>query len=555
MESAREAAADDGTPASRRARWLCYALLVAGAILRLVQYAANTSQWTDEAQLSTSIINRPLGRLIGTYLDFGQTAPPGFLAVEKLVTMALGPSDAALRLFPFLMSLAALGLFYRLCTRVLRGPAVPVALAFVAFAAPLIAYAAQVKQYSSDVATALAVLVVASGLYVRRGGRRVALALVVVAVAPWLAQSAVLVVAATSAVLLWSTFLGRAARAPLGRAAALGVVACWLASAVGAFVVSSAALSPYHRDYLLRFWADGFPPLHPLGVETLLWPGKALARPFGRVGPAGLFWPLPKLYLALMAIGVVALVRRRSPLAALVLAPVGVTLAAACAHQYPFADRLVLFLVPSLLLAVAEGLAVLVAFAVARAGAAADALSVVALSVVTLPALYPVVASPPPYKVEDLKPVMEYVAAQKATSGHAEDRVFVYYGAKAAFSYYAARFGWAPADYSLAPCHRGNARAYLFDLERLGAGHRMWLVMAHAIPYYDDHETIESYLGARAVAIDQRVAPSRLPAGAGHPDTAFARLYDFTQRPVGVVTPDRFPIAHDPPLDPRFGCD
>jgi hypothetical protein len=85
------------SPHSRR-RIVIVGLLASGAALRLWQYAADTSFWVDEITLAHNIVGRPLRRLLFEPLAFDQIAPKGFLLVQKLAALGLGPSELALRL-------------------------------------------------------------------------------------------------------------------------------------------------------------------------------------------------------------------------------------------------------------------------------------------------------------------------------------------------------------------------------------------------------------------------------------------------------------------------
>ena len=143
---------------------LLLGIVVFGAILRLWQYLANTSLWMDEIFLTTSILHRSLRQLLTLPLDYGQVAPAGFLLAEKRLTTSMGPSDAVLKLYPFLCSLAGLVAFACVVRRLLDGIAAPIALALFATAPSLVAFATQVKQYSSDVAIAVILLAVATSL-------------------------------------------------------------------------------------------------------------------------------------------------------------------------------------------------------------------------------------------------------------------------------------------------------------------------------------------------------------------------------------------------------
>ena len=55
-------------------------------------------------------------------LDDDQGAPVGFLVLERLVVRLLGPTELALRLVPFLASIATLVLVYRFCRAHLDRP-------------------------------------------------------------------------------------------------------------------------------------------------------------------------------------------------------------------------------------------------------------------------------------------------------------------------------------------------------------------------------------------------------------------------------------------------
>ena len=152
-------------PAWRREVAPHFALLALGAALRSWQYGAGASQWVDELALSRGILGLSWHALLTGPLPFGQIAPPGFVLLERAATATLGASDAVLRLVPLAGSLVALWLFYRLALRLLAGPgAVSLALALFAVQPSLIYFAAQVKPYSTDLAVALALTLLAAGL-------------------------------------------------------------------------------------------------------------------------------------------------------------------------------------------------------------------------------------------------------------------------------------------------------------------------------------------------------------------------------------------------------
>jgi hypothetical protein len=96
-------------------------LVLLGVGLRLWEYIFNRSLYLDEILLTRSIVGMPLGELLTKPLLMDQVAPRGFLLIERLVVMVLGPSEWGLRLFPFLCGILSVILFRRLAERVLTG--------------------------------------------------------------------------------------------------------------------------------------------------------------------------------------------------------------------------------------------------------------------------------------------------------------------------------------------------------------------------------------------------------------------------------------------------
>lgn len=322
-------------------------LLVAGVFLRLGYYLTNKPLWFDEYQLMRNIVERSFSGLLAP-LDYEQGAPVGFLFIEKAVTLLFGTGEYSLRLFPLAAGIASLFLFVALARHILRPGALPIATALFALHYPLIYYAAEVKQYSSDVAAALLILL--GAVHLARGAMplpRVVAFACAGALLVWLSHPAIFVLAGTTAALGIAALHRQAWHAMrdlviIGGAFSLSFIAFYL--------VSLRALGT--NDYLLNFWSEGFAPFPPTSLADLGWfPSTALAVIIYPVG-----FPVFTLGAAALVVGGIALHNQRQPLA-LLLMPVLVTLLAALAHVYPFGERLILFLVPIFFLFIAEGLA------------------------------------------------------------------------------------------------------------------------------------------------------------------------------------------------------
>ncbi|HVT58537.1 MAG TPA: hypothetical protein VHR45_09060 [Thermoanaerobaculia bacterium] len=527
-------------------------LLALGATLRLWQFGADASQWVDELALSRSIVELSPAALLSGPLPFGQVAPPGFLLLEKAAVALAGAGDYALRLLPLAASLIALVLFLRLAVRLLVRPAaIAFALALFALQPELVRYAAQVKPYAGDLAAALALTLLAGSLFGTPPPPAPWLALqvgVAGVVAVFLSHAAVLVLAGLALGLLLSALLVRRRRALAASAAAISL---WAVGGGAALLLATRAMTPRMHAYLYHFWAPSFAPWPHSVAGDARW---AVAAISGEIGAAGLGYRWPAFYAGLAVLGMVALWRRRRALSPLLLGPGAVALGAAGLGLYPFASRLVLFIVPALILAIAAGAETLALALVrrilqrGRAGLAAATGAVVYLAALW-PALAGFGADAPVYRVEETRPILGAVAARRQPG----DAIYVYYGAGQALSFYGPRYGLAPGSYQLGGCHRGDTRAYLHELDRFRGRPRLWVLISHAQPRFAERDALLAYLDHLGT---RRLALRSGPHGRAFGLPAEAFLYDLSTAPrlSGDIAAS-FPIPPAPnPPDPRFAC-
>jgi hypothetical protein len=456
--------------------------------LRLIQYFADRPLWYDEAMLSNNIIGRGFGGLSGA-LDDAQIAPLGFLYLEKAATLTFGTSEHALRLIPLVMGIAALGLFWMVASRALPRPAALLALALFAVSPRLVYYSAEVKQYSTDVAVGLVLILVALEVVKRKFDARWTSWLGVAGVlSVWLSQPVIFVLAGVFLALTLE--LGRRRDVPnLTRFGAVGVA--WIFSFGASFAIAIASLQG--SEILPSFWSAGFLPLPPRSLaEVAVW-GEAFARPFRDP----LVFSVPLLAMGLYAAGLTALARwRGAVLVVIVAAPVCFTMLAAGLELYPYGDdifyggRVLLFLVPVFLLPVAAG----AEWLRRRIRLPPVAFACLSLAVIALPRLFPDqvaalqqnvpvtrdrVLAPglPPMVMEwqDPRPVLRLMAEQTRP----EDIIYVYTIAAPSFRYYAPRFGLA-GSWVRGEAGGGDQAEAAAEIEMLRGNPRAWLFFAYA---------------------------------------------------------------------------
>src|SRR2546422_6058969 len=85
---------------------LLYAAVALGVVLRLLRWLDNPGLWMDEAFLSINLLDKSFSGIFGQ-LQFLQSAPPGFLLIQKSMETVVGDADRTLRLFPLMASLAS----------------------------------------------------------------------------------------------------------------------------------------------------------------------------------------------------------------------------------------------------------------------------------------------------------------------------------------------------------------------------------------------------------------------------------------------------------------
>ena len=332
------------------------AFVVLGLLLRVFRYLSDLPLWCDESRLAANLIDLAYGDL-GKPLRYAQTCPIGFLAVETTAVRLLGFSTWSLRLAAFVSSLASVALFRHVAGRVLSG--LPLLLAVAVFSVSWwpIEFAAEVKPYATDLLLAL-VLLALSLEWLRNPARTAwlwALAAAAVLAVPLSFPS---VFVAGGACLSLAPSVRRARRA--------GAWAAFLALAVAPAATFVAlmplyALDPKVQSYMNQYWAEAFPPtggpVRLLGWVMKTHTGTLFAYPIGAA------WGASTLTTLCFLAGARALwVRGRRGVLALGVAPLGLCLAAAFLHRYPYGHhaRTMQFVVPAICLFAGLGMATLI---------------------------------------------------------------------------------------------------------------------------------------------------------------------------------------------------
>ncbi len=521
--------------------WLIRALVAAGVALRLRATLSDASLYWGELAAARNIVARSFSRLLLERTAFGQEASYGYLLAQKAVVSLFGPSDVSLRFFSFLTSVIVLGLFVRLTRDYLEGAARVFAVGCLALGVRFVMINPTFKPLASvDVAATLGLMVLAHDLLVRPATLRRSLAAGVIGfLLMWFAEAAALVTVAVVIALIVAAIRAK----DTGRIARLmPAFALWIAGAATAAIVTYMVTPPDVRASLHDLYASGAPPAFPHVKGEVLWLWDRLVNAAGR---EIMQYYAPWAFVVAMAVGIVPLVRRNVDMALLLLLPAVVTILAAAAGLYVFQSLYVAFLFPAFFIFAAAGLDVVRAL-LARAAPTLGTAWMAACFVIPV---WAIVQYPPPYRVEETRPVLAYVRDHRQPG----DAIYGFFAASHALAFYGPRYGMQPADVVMGDCHYGEARQYFAELDRFRGRPRLWLIFTHDLPRYRARNEIVNYLNHIGTQRDSIVVGgSGLPS---LPSGAWAYLYDLSDSTkLASMTAAAMPLLRNVPADQQYRC-
>jgi hypothetical protein len=396
------------------------------------------------------------------------------------MVVAFGSSEYALRAFPLACSLLSLPLFALVARRLLRGPGAILAVALFALSSGVALYAAEAKQYASDVLVALALFELTLRWLEHPSPARFRVLLLTGVLSPFFSQPSVFVLVGVGLAVLLT------APRPQ-RGVSLVLLAAWAVTTALSIRLVQARASPGLMAYLRWFWRDGFPPEPTTSLADVFWPVLIFRDLFGRL----LVYPWPSAYAVVAGLGLVSFCRSWRAGTTVVLFPLAVALAAAVARAYPLQLRLALFLVPTILLLVAAG-AALLARPLGR-----PALRNLLLVVVAVPVLVSLVRRPPVWRLDEVRPVFAELQRRRQPG----DAVYAYYPTWQAIRFYGPRYGLGLDVVDVGACHPRDLHDYLRDLDRY-RGRRVWFLNAFPLVRLGEAKAMENYLRAIGRRVD-----------------------------------------------------
>jgi hypothetical protein len=408
-------------PPSRLLTLAFFGLVLAGGLLRITYFAADTALWGDEAAVALNLQARTYTELLRP-LDFNQHAPAGFLLLEKVILEWCGWNERCLRLPALAAALLSLPAFWALLRTLTASTSTRLlALGMVSLSPALVRYAGELKPYSLDVLASL--LVCHATVRSLKGDvswRLATLWTCIAVVLVWFSFPVAIVMAGCGVALALTLVQA-------GNASRLLRIGVPLAAAAGSFLVQHRLIVRHslENSELVNFWSHAFIPFPP----TSLWDLRHSATIVGRIFQDPLGLADVAIPAALALLGALELQRERRGTGLALGLTVMAAAALSAAQVWPFSARLVLFLIPVLATLVAAGAAKAVSPFPRWLAIPAMAL---ALSGPQFAGVRDALAAP---ERSGIRSVLEKMAAEVQDG----DTVYVYYKSRTTFDLYRPR--------------------------------------------------------------------------------------------------------------------
>src|SRR5262245_4530186 len=297
--------------------------------------------WLDEEMIGLNFRDRSFAQLAGL-LWLEQSAPYGWLVLQRALLLTLGDGELVLRFVPLLFG-AATVLAALWVARRWMGVAGMFGLVLLCWISPWLAhYRFEVKHYSAD--TFFALLLPALVVWAieaettQTRARRAVIWWAVAAAAQWLANGAMLVTPGCAVVLVIAIWRRDGWRAS-GIAASAGVI--WLVAFAGHYAVSLR-----YTGHLREYWWNRFPPTSSGIATTVRWLGGQFITLAENPGGTPLWLSLWSLAACGFAFGrsrLLGIVFATVPASAFLYAMVGLV---------PLYERFTMWIVPALYIGV-----------------------------------------------------------------------------------------------------------------------------------------------------------------------------------------------------------
>lgn len=405
---------------------LPWIIISAGILLRLIRYLYNPSLWFDESRNAINILNRSLLGIIPPPPDVTVSPPIGFFLLEKIAIFLFGTTEYALRLFPLLFGVVSLFLFYIVARHYIKPKSVPIAIGLFAVLNPLVELSSELKPYTGDVAITL--LLYVSTIYSqtkKTNAWQIIFLGGLGAVMLWFSHPSVFILSAIGITLSVSCMVNKEWAKMRGLFITFLI---WGISFLAVYFVYTGPLSfnfTLTNDRIVWMNHKAFMPCPPLSLSDFQWfldlPQRIFAFPVGLT-----FTGIGALtFIA----GCITIFTKNKEHFFILFTPLIITLLASGFHKYVFSREPILFLVPLIVIIIAEG----TEYIIEKLNQSSRIIGIIFLALLFVhPLSWSAYYAVKPISHEEIKPVLAHIK----NNWQSGDIIYVYYMSQFAFEYY-----------------------------------------------------------------------------------------------------------------------
>ncbi len=308
-------------------------IILLGFAIRAKLLLTNPSMWHDECALAWNIKSKSALGLFG-HLRFLQVAPPFFLIGTKLLTKLFGFSEIVFRITPFITGCLAIVAFYFLSKQVLNKKfSIVLALFLFTVNQNLINYSFEFKSYGMDAFFAILCLLFFTNLKLNKINIKKALLYgIPLAIIPWFSFVSVFFLAGGFVYLFFKSYKSDWSKK-------LALTMPMLIS--GLIYLKIFLVTNYTESHMVNVWEEYFVTANPILFFILF--AKNLSY---------LFLPIKYVLFLIILLfwGSTIYIKEKSSFFTISALSFIFLILASFLHIYPFAERLIVFLIPIFLL-------------------------------------------------------------------------------------------------------------------------------------------------------------------------------------------------------------
>jgi hypothetical protein len=471
-------------PGESKFLWiLTLVLALAGILLRLERALLNRSFRGDEAAMASAIQTHSLIELVTKPLGATVTAPFSFLVVEKLVTGLFGFQDLMYRLLPLLAGCLSVILMFFLARELVGNFGAAFAVGAFSLNWMLSFYSSDLKQYSTDVAMALLIYFLAARYFKNSLTRNILWLAGVGLAGIFFSHPTIFLLSAIGPVLVYQTW---SSKQELRKIFLMGCL--WIGVFLALYFLSYRVVGQY--SYNVDYW-------YHLGALMPVPPWKDPAWFVQRLNAffnVDLNLTAPTYIDAVLYLFGIAcfFLKKKWQWAIILPGSILFTFFASGIANYPFKDRLILFLAPGTLLVIGAGIEGLVFILKSSSLLSYGFRGLLAVYLLLGPVIstYNYIQQPRAFPLkEDIRPVLSYVEKHKQPG----DQFVVYDQAAVTYYYYSPFYGLNNSPTIILGDYRKKPLKYQQVIDALPKNQRIWFIFSNVL-YTLNNESDRTYM-------------------------------------------------------------